>query len=230
MIIEKIYDSLLKEYGYQGWWPLIDYEGVNPTKTGSITGYHPNDYSFPRNKKERFEIICGTLLTQNTNWINVEKALVNLKEKNLLYPEKIISCNKKKLCVAIKSTGYYNQKCERLKILSHFFLDLNEDIPNREKLLSLKGIGPETADSILLYAYGIPVFVVDNYTRRILLNLGLINDKMNYEEIRNYIEGNIEKDFKTYQEFHALLVEHAKRFYVKGKEKEDFLRGLISDD
>lgn len=227
MVIKKIYDVLLERYGSQGWWPLLDFRGVNPTKTGSINGYHQGDYSFPKNEKQRFEIICGALLTQNTNWINVEKALINLKAKGLLCPKKISQVDIKVIKEAIKPAGYYNQKSERLKNLANFFLSLKNRTPLREELLKLKGIGFETADSILLYAYSVPVFVVDSYTKRVFLNLDLIKKDMGYEEIRSFIEENIEKDFKVYQEFHALLVEHAKRFYIKKKSLRDFLLDVM---
>ena len=228
MDLNKIYNRLLKEYDSQGWWPILDYRGTNPTKTGSISGYHPNDYSFPKNQEQKFEIICGALLTQNTSWQNVERALINLKQKDPLSPEKIVNVNEEELKQAIRPTGYFNQKGERLKLLAKFFIEKRGKTPTRDELLNLKGVGPETADSILLYAYSVPVFVVDSYTKRIFTNLGLIKGGMGYEDIRKFFEENFEGDFKLYQEFHALIVEHAKRYYLTKKSDEDFLIPLTN--
>ena len=227
-MLNKIYNRLLEEYGPQGWWLLLDYKGVNPTKTGSMNGYHPNDFSHPTNEIERFEIITGALLTQNTNWQNVEKALLNLKRSNLLNPKSIQEVEIEKLKENIRPGGYYNQKSERLKILAKFFISLNGRTPKREELLSLKGVGPETADSILLYAYSVPSFVVDSYTKRIFINLGLINNEMDYNEIKYYFEKNLIKDYKVYQEFHALIVEHAKRYYLTKNNESDFLKEITN--
>lgn len=217
--LRKIYDFLYGEYGPQGWWPLLSVAkkgGVNPTKTGSINGYHPGNFSFPRTEFERFEIIIGCLLTQNTSWINVEKALLNLEREGLVRPDKIMKTKKDKLGKLIKPAGYFNQKAERLIILAEWFLKQDSKIsPSRDELLSLKGIGPETADSILLYAYKEPEFVVDSYAKRILINLDLIPQNASYDFVKSLFENNIEKDFKIFQEFHALLVEHAKRYYSK---------------
>jgi endonuclease III related protein len=226
-MLQKIYERLLEEYGHQGWWPLISYDGTNPTKTGSIRGYHPKDYSYPMNEEQKFEIICGALLTQNTSWKNVEKALINLKERDILDPKKIISSKIEIIKELIKPAGYYNQKAERLKILAAFFISLNGKVPKREELLSLKGVGFETADSILLYAYSVPSFVIDAYTKRIFSKLGLINDKGTYNEIKDYFERSLKEDYKIYQEFHALIVEHAKRYYLKKRYEKDFLLDLI---
>ena len=198
-------------------------KGENPTKTGSIRGYHPEDYNYPKNKNERFEIILGTLLTQNTSWVNVEKALLNLKELSGLHAEGILKLEDASLKEAIKPAGYFNQKAARAKILAEWFIDL-ENTPTRDELLALHGVGEETADSILLYAFQEPSFVVDAYTRRIFSNLGLIKGDEKYIEIKNLIESHLEKDFELFQEYHALLVEHAKRYYLgKNKGKEDFL-------
>ncbi len=214
-IIKIIYKKLSEEYGPQGWWPLLECEGGNPTKTGSLQGYHPGDYSYPRNGKERFEICIGAVLTQNTAWPNVEKALWNLEEKKAISPETIIDMDEEELRQAIRPAGYFNQKAERLKILARWFLELGKRIPDREELLGIKGIGPETADSILLYAFSQPSFVVDAYTRRIFLHLGLIRETDKYDDIKKLFEDNLEADTVVFQEYHALLVEHAKRHYGK---------------
>jgi len=217
-VIRKIYGFLLDSYGPQGWWPLIelhDSNGTNSTKTGSIRGYHPGDYTYPHTESQQFEIICGALLTQNTNWKQVEKALINLRQMDSLSPEGILSCDTGTLKAAIKPAGYYNQKAARLKTLAEWFSDLKSRKPEREELLSLKGVGPETADSILLYAFKQPSFVVDAYTRRVVSNLGLAEEKAKYSEIKALFEENLPEDLILYQEYHALLVEHAKRYYQK---------------
>ena len=214
-IMDDIYNKLLKSYGPQGWWPLLDVKGVNPTKTGSINGYHPGDYSHPKNEKEKFEICIGAILTQNTSWPNVEKALINLKKLNAIDPKKILSINEDKLKEAIKPAGYFNQKAKKLKVFSEFFINLNEKTPSRNELLSVWGVGPETADSILLYAYKMPSFVVDAYTKRIFSRIGEIKKDEDYDKVKSVFEKNLKKDFKIYQEYHALVVEHAKRYCQK---------------
>ena len=217
-VIRKIYDCLLASYGPQGWWPLSELHeasGKNPTKTGSVQGYHPADYTYPQSRGQQFEIICGALLTQNTSWIQVEKALLNLKQLNALSPEAVFSLDPEILKEAIKPAGYYNQKAMRLKSLAGWFLELGGRTPAREELLSLKGVGPETADSILLYAFKQHSFVVDAYTKRIVTNLGLADEKASYNEIKALFEENLPEDLAVYQEYHALLVEHAKRYYQK---------------
>ena len=165
--IIEIYSILLKTYGKQGWWPL--------TIEGYKTRHHAGG---PKNNKHRFEIIAGAILTQNTNWKNVETALENLSKNNLISMEKIREINKNKLAKLIRSAGYYNQKAERLKIMAGFLsenpiekLDRLPISELRKKLVEIKGVGPETADSIILYAFGKPIFVVDAYTKRIFERL-----------------------------------------------------------
>lgn len=216
--ILKIYSFLLGSYGPQGWWPLTelhDNGGENPAKTGSVKGYHPGNYTYPHIKSQQFEIICGAMLTQNTSWQQVERALVNLKQINSLSPERIITLDPETLKESIKPAGYFNQKAIRLKTLAEWFMELEGRIPDREELLSLKGVGPETADSILLYAFKQPSFVVDAYTRRIVSNLGMADEKAKYSEIKALFEENLPEYLAIYQEYHALLVEHAKRYYQK---------------
>ncbi|MGB4160175.1 MAG: endonuclease III domain-containing protein, partial [Methanosarcina flavescens] len=119
--IGKIYDCLFALYGPQGWWPLTDLQKTGfavPSKTGSVQGYHPADYTYPQTRNQQFEIICGALLTQNTSWIQVEKALSNLKQINALCPEAILSLDPEALKEAIRPAGYYNQKAMRLKTLA----------------------------------------------------------------------------------------------------------------
>jgi len=209
-IISKLYKDFLILYGPQGWWPLLDVKGTNPTKTGSVKGYHPGDYDYPKTDEQKFEICVGAILAQNTSWTNVEKALRNLKRMQALHLKGIKRLSIGKLKEAIKPAGYYNQKTKKLLIFIDFYKNLGDRAPSREELLELWGIGPETADSILLYAYKIPEFVVDTYSSRLLLEEKLIDKKATYEEIKELFEKNIEKDFKVFQEFHALMVEHGK--------------------
>jgi len=226
--IEKIYKKLLEMYGPQGWWPLIEINGTNPTKTGSINGYHQNDYSYPRTKNQQFEIILGVILTQNTSWPQVEIALKNLKKNNLLSPEKITEKNINLIKKSIKPAGYYNQKSERIITVSKYFKSLKKT-PSRDEILSIKGIGPESADSIMLYAFKIPEFIIDAYTKRIMKALGLISENAKYDKIKEIFERSIKKDTKIYQEYHALLVEHAKHYYKKGSDfKKDPLLKLLT--
>ncbi len=213
--IKLIYDELLELYGHQGWWPLVGYAGCNPTKTGCVNGYHPGDYSFPRNEKEKFEIVVGAVLTQNTGWISVEKALSNLNKANALTPKGMQKLSDAKLKELIKPAGYYNQKAKYLRNITSLFLNLAGKTPTRDDVLDVKGIGNETCDSILLYAYKQPEFVVDAYTKRIFVNLGLIKNDAGYMEIKHFFESDLKKDYILFQEYHALIVEHAKRYYSK---------------
>jgi len=166
MNIIDTYKKLYREYGPQGWWPL----------NGK---YRPNDYSHPKNDHERFEIIVGAILTQNTSWTNAEKALESLKQSNALNKKSIKEMHTDKLARIIKSAGYNNQKAKKLKK----FLEFKGDV-NRENLLKVWGIGPETADSILLYAYKKLFFVIDAYTTRIMSRLGLCKENTGYDELQ----------------------------------------------
>ncbi|NOY07421.1 MAG: DNA repair protein [Spirochaetes bacterium] len=221
MIIKRIFNILFDLYGYQGWWPV---PGSAGSKGFDSAGYHPGNYEPPQNKSERFEIITGAVLTQNTSWNNVEIVLRRIKDENLITPQSIIQAPLDMLASIIRPSGYYNQKAKKLKIVSEFFL--NEDRLDKEaaydgritrdKLLSLWGIGRETADSILLYAYHFPVFVIDSYTVRIISRAGLIKGGEGYDEIqRIFIPENSNPADRYYNEYHALLVLHAKRFCRK---------------
>lgn len=228
----EIYEQFLAKYGYQGWWPVLGHKGANPTKTGSIRGYHPKDYDFPKNEGQKFEICAGAILAQNTNWVNVEKALLNLQNAGLIgnnnerladtaigEDEKALTCDaykiskmdEKYLAGLIRPAGYYNQKAKKLKIFAKFYCSLAGRNPKREELLNLWGIGPETADSILLYAYKQPYFVADTYTKRVFVKMKLVEENWEYETIKSFFERNLPKDYRLCQEFHALIVEHAKR-------------------
>ncbi|MDR2830451.1 MAG: endonuclease III domain-containing protein [Methanobrevibacter sp.] len=217
--IEEIYETLLEEYSYQGWWPLIHCEGNNPTKTGAIEGYHPKDYSFPKNEEERFEIIMGSILTQNTSWISVEKALINIDKITIDFkPENILKTlnnDFNSFKEAIRCTGYYNQKMNYISNILDFYLKLKGEIPTRKELLKVKGIGNETADSILLYGYKQDEFIVDAYTKRIFSFLGHMKVENSYLKIKKLFEDSLHSNYKIYQEYHGLIVEHGKRYYIK---------------
>ncbi|MBU0981027.1 MAG: endonuclease III domain-containing protein [Nanoarchaeota archaeon] len=198
----RLYQELLNLHGPQGWWPITSMAG----KPGfDDRGYHNGDYSFPKTPQQRFEVILGAILTQNTAWKNVEKALLNLKNTVLLSREKIENLPEKKLAQLIRPAGYFNQKAKKIKL----FLKARPG-PDREELLSVWGIGPETADSILLYAFHKPIFVVDAYTKRVLLSRGLCKKDASYDELQDLFNKSLPKDHRLFNEYHALLVEHAK--------------------
>lgn len=213
--IIKIYDKLYELYGPQGWWPLISHDGTNPTKTGAIRGYHQGNYDLPNERNQVYEVILGAILTQNTSWLQSEKALLNLDKLNAIEPEKLLHLEDEALKLAIRCAGFLNQKSIYLKEITKFFIELDGKVPTRKELLAVKGVGNETADSILLYAYKRPEFVVDAYTKRIFVHLGLVDENIKYIELKELFESNLPEDVVIYQEYHALIVEHAKRFYSK---------------
>lgn len=219
--LQKIYCALLDSFGPQGWWPLVSHKGSNPTKTGSVNGYHPTDYVLPKTTNEIFEVCIGAILTQNTGWPNVENALLNLNAIDALSPEKLIPLDDKKLKFAIRPAGYFNQKAKKLIVFSKFFSELNGKIPSRAELLSLWGVGNETADSILLYAFKNPLFVVDAYTKRVFSRIGLCKLDSSYEEVQQLFHESLPADFKLFNEYHALIVELAKRNCAKNSPKCD---------
>jgi len=208
--IYKIYTLLLKKYGAQGWWPFL---GI---------GYHPNDYSYPKNSNQIFEVALGSILTQNTTFVSVTKAMNNLQENNCITIGAIKNIDIDKLKELIKPAGYFNQKANYILEFIQFYDVLNGSVPTREELLKVKGIGEETADSILLYGYNQTQFKVDAYTKRLLLELGLIDEKAKYKDIKKMFENALENEIqdenerrKIYQEYHALIVEHGKHYYSK---------------
>jgi endonuclease-3 related protein len=188
VVLLKIYNSLYNYFGPLNWWP-----GDTP-----------------------FEIMVGTILTQNTFWGNVEKAIENLKEENLLEPRKLYRINQEELAQLIKPSGYYNIKARRLKNFVNIFVNDFEGSAEkmfsgdsrelRKKLLKVNGIGPETADSILLYAGKRPFFVVDAYTKRIFSRHKLISKDSTYYQIQEFFIKNLDKDVKLFNEFHAQIV------------------------
>lgn len=175
--------------------------------------------------RTRFEIIVGAILTQNTSWINVERAIANLRREKLLSPTAIEQVSVDHLATLIRSSGYFRQKTKKLKIFVEFLRTCYQGSLNklfatptpslRAQLLAIHGIGPETADSILLYAGNHPVFVVDAYTRRILERHHLAHGKEPYEEIRETFEFNLPPDAKLFNEYHALIVHTGKHFCRK---------------
>ena len=205
MQLDSIYCILLDHYGPQGWWPLFN------DRTGRIE-YHPENYELPQTDNQRFQISLGAILTQNTSWKNVEKTLLALHRARIIVPEKLRSLAVTELATLIKSSGYYTQKAKKI----HAFLDfLISGLPvTREHLLAVWGIGPETADSLLLYAYRHPVFVIDTYTKRICSRLS--GKKFDhYAELQALFHIALPHDISLYQEYHALLVAHAKRHCTK---------------
>lgn len=193
-MIQKIYELLFQRFGRQFWWP-------GETKD---------------------EIIAGAILTQNTNWQNVEKAILNLKKASVMSLEKLYKMEQSALALRIKPAGYYNIKAKRLKaFLKWLFEKHNGSLSEiesmhtenlRQELLQINGIGRETADSILLYAFDKPVFVVDAYTYRITVRHQLIESQCGYEELRSLFEDNLDNDAKLFNEYHALLVRTGKEF------------------
>lgn len=187
-ILLKIYNSLYNYFGPLKWWP-----GDTP-----------------------FEIIVGAILTQNTSWGNVEKAIENLKKENLLVPKKLYRIDQEELAQLIKPSGYYNIKAQRVKNFVNIFVNDFEGSSEkmfsgdskelRKKLLNTNGIGPETADSILLYAGKKPFFVVDAYTKRIFSRHKLISKDSTYYQIQELFIKNLDIDVKLFNEFHAQIV------------------------
>jgi len=213
--VREIYEKLFELYGPQGWWPLTSHEGTSPDKTGATEGYHPLNYDLPVTRGEIYEVILGAVLTQNTSWLQARQAVLHLKKIGALVPEKLLRLDKETLKSAIRCAGFLNQKSTYLKAVTEFYIDLNGRIPTRKELLQVKGVGNETADSILLYAYKQPEFVVDTYTRRIFSNLHLVSENINYQELKNLFQTSLPRDIPVYQEYHALIVEHAKRYYSR---------------
>jgi len=214
--LECAVSALLGAYGPQGWWPLLAHAGSNPTLTGRLTGYHPADFTFPHTEAERFEICCGAILTQNTAWTNVERALDLLARKEILSPSAVLKATDEALETAIRSSGYFRTKAKKLRAFSEFFLRQGSRTPSRDDLLGVWGIGPETADSIRLYAFKETEMVIDAYTLRVLLHHGYCRSPLDYARAKRYCECHLPRSLENYQEFHALMVEHAKRLAKAG--------------
>lgn len=195
---KKVFDVLYEFYGPQSWWPA----------------------------DSKFEVVIGAILTQNTAWINVEKAISNLKKANALSsPQKLRRLTPKKLSVLIKSAGYYNLKSYRLKNFIAFLYERYDGSLEkasrqrtnilREELLGINGIGPETCDSILLYAFDRPVFVIDAYTKRVFSRHKFFREDIGYDEAQRFFMRKLPDDKYLFNEFHALIVRLAKDFCKK---------------
>jgi len=195
--IRAFYKAMFGACGPQGWWPA----------------------------DTPFEVAVGAILTQNTNWKNVERAIENLKREGLLSPAALAAVSDERLAEVIRPAGYFRIKAKRLR---NFIRLLTEDFGGsldalfalstpslRETVLGVSGIGPETADSIVLYAAGRPVFVIDAYTARILYRHGLIDADAGYEDLQLLMQENLAEDVQVYKEYHALLVAVGKRHCKK---------------
>ena len=195
--LNEIYQLLLKAYGPQNWWPA----------------------------ESPLEVMVGAVLTQNTNWHGVEKAIANVKKNGLLSLAKLHHRSIEELAECIKPAGYFNLKARRLKNLIGMVTEAHggdlkvmgqmETAQLRQKLLSVNGVGPETADSILLYAFHRPIFVVDTYTYRVTSRHGLIEEEVNYQALQDLFMEHLPLDVNMFNEYHALLVRvgklHCKR-------------------
>ncbi len=185
---ESVYKSLLGFHGKRDWWP----------------------------GDSRFEIMVGAILTQNTAWSNVEKAINNLKQADVLRPDALLNLHHRRLASLLRPSGYYNVKTKRLRAFCFWLLENNgadslekwKTVKLREALLSVHGVGPETADDILLYAFNRKVFVVDAYTRRIFSRLGILAGDESYEDIRAMFEKALKSSASLFNEYHALIVIH----------------------
>jgi endonuclease-3 related protein len=188
--LRAVFEWLYEAYGPQHWWP-----GDMP-----------------------FEVMIGAILAQNTAWSNVEKAIASLKALDCLNPEAILALSHESLAGLLRPTGYFNVKARRLQGFCEWYLAQDgyktlarqETAALRGRLLGLNGLGPETADDILLYAFKRPVFVIDAYTRRLFARIGVIQGDEAYEELRYMFESALGPDVALYNEFHALIVRHAK--------------------
>lgn len=188
LTVFELYEKLLSIYGHQNWWP----------------------------SNSPFETMIGAILTQNTNWNNVVKAIEGLADN--CNPESILRLTNEELASLIRPSGYHNQKAKKIKNLSTWFKSYGYSIEKvkekqleelRVELLNINGVGPETADDILVYALEKPSFIIDTYTRRLFSRIGFEVPKT-YEQFQGLIEEGIPKETKIYNEFHALIVIHAK--------------------
>ncbi|MDP6959312.1 MAG: endonuclease III domain-containing protein [Planctomycetota bacterium] len=201
--LEAYYQILLDRFGHQNWWPA----------------------------ESPFEMMIGAILTQNTAWTGVEKAISNLKKENVLNPRSLANLEPEKVATLIRPAGYFNQKTKRIQAFTRWFLERFEgkiermqDVPfleMREELLALNGIGPETADSILLYALKHPTFVIDTYTYRMLHRHGFIGEESSYEEMKTVMEEQLPKEEALFNDFHAQIVRVGKEYCRKNPKCEE---------
>lgn len=204
----RLYHLLHQHFGTQGWWPTTPYKKTEPV-------YHPEPKVHNLSEPEKFEICAGAILTQNTAWTNVTKALIQLHKNRALSAKKIVQVPFPTLAQWIRSSGYFRQKAKKLKIFARYLISKYDGQVGlllkqpasvvREELLQLHGMGPETVDSILLYAGGHPIFVVDAYTKRIGNRVGLFKTE-DYAKVQDYFQKELPKSVSLYNEYHALLV------------------------
>mgnify|MGYP001170195293 CR=1 FL=1 len=202
--LRRVFDALMDWYGPQGWWPL-----------GPAVRYHKGKYDQPSTGREVFEVYIGAILTQNSTWTGACQAMGRLRALRAMTPRALLALPDEVLEEAVRPARYLRQKARYLRAIASFFLLLKGRIPSREELLTVRGVGKETADSILLYAHHQPVFVVDAYTRRVMAALGVIRGDEEYDTIRALFEKELPADEILYNEYHALFVEHARRYYSK---------------
>ncbi len=208
----SIYRQLHDHFGPQGWWPTTPPGETRPR-------YHPEAARRQPDERQQWEIVVGAVLTQNTSWHNVEQALAALSTRKALDLPALHALKVDELAALIRPSGYYNQKTRRLQNIARYIVQnyggstaallRRPAAALRRELLSLKGIGPETADSILLYAARYPFFVVDAYTRRICARLGLADADASYAELQTLFMDKLPADDVLFNEYHALLVKHA---------------------
>jgi endonuclease-3 related protein len=208
-IFREVYQRLLAFYGLQGWWPVIPPGGSSPVYCGG-----------PTNALQRLEVMVGALLAQNMSWRGARKALENLSSQSQLNFQSLLEIPEEKLGLLIRPSGYFNQKARRIKNLisflnerygahwERFFAEPVSEM--RGMLLGLNGIGPETADSIILYAAGLASFVIDSYTKRLFHRLGLTSGDISYKELKQRFEKALPVESELYNEYHALVVVHCK--------------------
>lgn len=186
----KVYQTLHTAYGDQQWWPA----------------------------ETHFEVMIGAILTQNTAWSNVELAIKNLVEADCFSAEKLHQLDTSVLATLLKPSGYFNVKSKRVKNFCHWYISNGgfeilrewDSDTLRTGLLAVNGIGPETADDILLYAFRREIFVVDAYTRRLFFRLGETPEKINYDSLQDYFHVRLDKDTALFNQYHALIVKHVK--------------------
>ena len=201
--LSEVYERLLAAFGPQRWWP-----GESP-----------------------FEVLVGAVLVQNTAWMNVERAIANLREADVMEPKALYELGEAELAELIRPAGYFQVKARRLRNLLRLVVErydgsleamFGTDLATlREELLGVSGIGPETADAILLYAGHLPSFVVDTYTHRVLARHGWIGYDADYHEIKDHFEASLPRDTALYNEYHALLVRLGKDYCRKTGPKCD---------
>jgi endonuclease-3 related protein len=202
-MLREVYEKLFAAFGPQHWWP-----GESP-----------------------FEVLVGAVLVQNTAWRNVERAIENLRDAQVMEPRELYALAESELAELIRPAGYYQVKARRLRNLLRLVVEVYEGSLDamfarglsslREELLGVSGIGPETADAILLYAGQMPTFVVDTYTHRVLARHGWIGYEADYHEIKEYFESSLPPDAALYNEYHALLVRLGKDYCRKTGPKCD---------